>query len=271
MTSPAPGWYPDPSGEPQTRWWNGIQWDAATQPLEAAAPTPQVPAGWYADPTGAPHERWWDGTQWHDATQAPAANSFAIVDDIPTYASVLSQPYADDVAAEPRAQVPARGGYTPMGGYSSASASFSPSTHGWASEPTPLDPSTTWVWGVVWSPLIYALGTVVALAIGGFDLTSSSDLSSNSARGLSVGAFIGMLVLARNDGIQLKERGFSTFGWGWMFFGPLVWLIGRTVMVHRQAGRGIAPLLAWLGTNALYVMVVIGVAIAIVLPELNAP
>jgi len=32
-------------------------------------PTP-VPAGWYPDPSGAAQSRWWDGTQWLDATQA---------------------------------------------------------------------------------------------------------------------------------------------------------------------------------------------------------
>jgi len=26
-----PGWYPDPSGAPQARWWDGTQWQAATQ------------------------------------------------------------------------------------------------------------------------------------------------------------------------------------------------------------------------------------------------
>ena len=33
MTSPAqpPGWYPDPTGEPQSRYWDGIQWTSSTQ------------------------------------------------------------------------------------------------------------------------------------------------------------------------------------------------------------------------------------------------
>src|SRR5215212_4621871 len=30
--APPPGWYPDPSGAPQQRWWDGQQWTQQTQP-----------------------------------------------------------------------------------------------------------------------------------------------------------------------------------------------------------------------------------------------
>jgi len=32
-----------------------------------------IQPGWYPDPSGAPHQRWWDGTQWSEATQPNAA------------------------------------------------------------------------------------------------------------------------------------------------------------------------------------------------------
>jgi hypothetical protein len=35
--APAPGWYADPSGAPQQRWWDGMQWNEATQPNPAPA------------------------------------------------------------------------------------------------------------------------------------------------------------------------------------------------------------------------------------------
>ena len=39
MTTPQkPGWYPDPTGEPQSRYWDGIQWTSSTQPRAAARP-----------------------------------------------------------------------------------------------------------------------------------------------------------------------------------------------------------------------------------------
>lgn len=38
MTSPGsqtPGWYSDPSGQPQMRWWDGATWTDQTQPGQA--------------------------------------------------------------------------------------------------------------------------------------------------------------------------------------------------------------------------------------------
>lgn len=36
--SPEPGWYPDPSGSPHLRWWNGVSWSDSTHPLPGASP-----------------------------------------------------------------------------------------------------------------------------------------------------------------------------------------------------------------------------------------
>lgn len=43
MTSTPPGWYPDPAGSPQQRWWDGVQWTA-----QLTGPTVPVPQPQYA-------------------------------------------------------------------------------------------------------------------------------------------------------------------------------------------------------------------------------
>ena len=35
--SPTPGWYPDPSGAAQERWWDGTAWSAQTRPVSVLA------------------------------------------------------------------------------------------------------------------------------------------------------------------------------------------------------------------------------------------
>lgn len=48
MTTPGPGWHPDPEGHNQLRYWDGQQWTSATQPMPApqtaVTPQPETPA-----------------------------------------------------------------------------------------------------------------------------------------------------------------------------------------------------------------------------------
>jgi hypothetical protein len=49
-TSPAAGWYPDPSGSAPWRWWDGRQWSVQTRPDQQEPVTSTAPA----PPTAAP-------------------------------------------------------------------------------------------------------------------------------------------------------------------------------------------------------------------------
>jgi hypothetical protein len=57
MTSqqPAPGWYPDPSGGAEQRYWDGQQWQASPAPQASSAVAPYGGAGYYGvDAYGRP-------------------------------------------------------------------------------------------------------------------------------------------------------------------------------------------------------------------------
>ena len=72
------GWYSDPAGSGQLRYFDGRVWtNHVAPPAPVRSP---VPAGWYSDPGDAQALRYWDGTRWttqqaqyvNDTPSAPA-------------------------------------------------------------------------------------------------------------------------------------------------------------------------------------------------------
>lgn len=43
MSTTPPGWYPDPSGQHGTRWWDGVQWTQQVGPPTSQMPRPRIP------------------------------------------------------------------------------------------------------------------------------------------------------------------------------------------------------------------------------------
>jgi hypothetical protein len=62
------GWYPDPLGQDDLRFWEGAEWTDQTRSLYFHEPEPEPPPepGWYLDPMDAGSLRLWDGAQWVD-------------------------------------------------------------------------------------------------------------------------------------------------------------------------------------------------------------
>ncbi|MFC6084261.1 DUF2510 domain-containing protein [Sphaerisporangium aureirubrum] len=54
MTQTPAGWYPDPYGSPQLRWWDGTQWTDATHPIEGTQGQGPVSTGQWAQPGTGP-------------------------------------------------------------------------------------------------------------------------------------------------------------------------------------------------------------------------
>jgi len=63
-TADGPGWYGDPSGRYDHRYWDGSAWTEHVSRAGVASTAPVVPADWYPDPTGRFHWRYWTGHEW---------------------------------------------------------------------------------------------------------------------------------------------------------------------------------------------------------------
>jgi hypothetical protein len=63
-TVDGPGWYPDPSGGFDHRYWDGSAWTEHVSRGGVASTAPVLPADWYPDPTGRFHWRYWTGHEW---------------------------------------------------------------------------------------------------------------------------------------------------------------------------------------------------------------
>ena len=74
-TADGPGWYADPSGRFDHRYWDGSAWTEHVSRAGVADTAPVVPADWYPDPTGRFHWRYWTGTRVDRARQRVTRSS----------------------------------------------------------------------------------------------------------------------------------------------------------------------------------------------------
>ncbi|MFF2387914.1 DUF2510 domain-containing protein [Agromyces sp. NPDC058104] len=210
-----------------------------------------APAGWYPEPSGAEGQRWWDGTQWTE------------------YATPLAAPPA---APQPVQQQPAFGEHAPRP--AQQPLPYGQATVSTVDAATPT--STVWIWLIVALP---ALGFVPFLLIDWqriLELSVDAQYSSSPAAQLAVysdpwyvvsslsgWAIAALIVLfAYFDRRELVERGFERpFHWAWAFFAlftSLVYVIGRSVVVKRRSGRGMAPM--WVAIAVTVVIMVAAIA-----------
>ena len=63
-TADGPGWYDDPAGQYDHRYWDGAAWTEHVSRAGQASTAPVTPPDWYPDPTGRFHWRYWTGREW---------------------------------------------------------------------------------------------------------------------------------------------------------------------------------------------------------------
>ncbi|GAA1447673.1 DUF2510 domain-containing protein [Leifsonia poae] len=227
----------------------------------------QVPAGWYADPNGGPQLRWWDGAQWteHYAPDPQAAQPVQPTQPVAPTQPVYTQPAAAQQPAYaapstyatpyPRAVVPERAKLAPGAAIYNA--------YIWLVVALPF------VLVLVlpfWNPLSgIALTRTADGSVRAY--TDPSFLLNPAYFILIFGGFIVdalVVVFAWLDYRDLQRKGVERpFHWAWAFFvfvnpGFLVYVIGRSIVVRKVApGRGLAPI--WVAIGLYVVSIIIAI------------
>lgn len=183
----------------------------------------QAPAGWYADPGEPGQLRWWDGTDWATDTVATPASAPA--------ASPAPAPAPAPAAAASTAG-PARAG-------------------------------TIWIWLAIAASALplytgVCLDTAAFARLGGSSsgLTPAAGIVAGLASLIVVDLVLGAfaVLFAWLDHRALRRRGIEApFAWGWAALAAVatlgVYVVGRTVIVRRRTGGGLAPVWVWLAAT----------------------
>lgn len=127
--------------------------------------------------------------------------------------------------------------------------------------PEGTNPYTPWIWLIVVLPLVVALP---ALGIDWGSLVDLTDTTGMSALGIYANPLYWVMLLggwvayglnawfAYLDWRELQRRGVpKPFHFAWVFLSSGVYPIGRSVVVRRRTGTGIAPMWATIATLVL--------------------
>ncbi|MHC6222241.1 DUF2510 domain-containing protein [Arthrobacter sp. MMS24-S77] len=226
-TPTPPGWYPDPSGSGQLRWWDGNAWTgtAWNPPAQAGAAWPaagqpgQAGTGQPAAQAGAP----WPAVAQPGAPQAAASWP----------AAAGPGQYAGPVQPAPRPEISRQ---TPV---------YNPFI--WL---VTLLPVITLIILMIWNP-VFHVRIVGARRVPTLDPSAFSVpyflliVSAWLIYGVSV-------LLSYLDWQKLQKDGVvRPFHWAWAFLGAGVYVVGRSVIVHKVAPqRGLAPVWALIALTA---------------------
>ncbi|WP_431279184.1 DUF2510 domain-containing protein [Leifsonia poae] len=230
----------------------------------------QTPAGWYADPSGSQQLRWWDGMQWTEH-YAPAAPPVAPVQAQPVQAQPAQPAYGQQAYGQTYGQQPyggapatayATGPFVPERP-PLASGTRIYSVWIWLVVALPILPSLLLPF---WNPFegMASIRTSRDLE----HLTSPFALFGWAYFAIMIVTWLAYglaVVFAWLDYRELKRVGVERpFHWAWAFLSSYVYVIGRSIIVRKvAAGRGLAPIWASIGVVvASFIIIIAWISLA---------
>lgn len=248
---PPAGWYPDPSGEPQQRWWDGYSWSAHVQAQTAPVPVQPVavnyaPSYYVATPSSAPAA---------DEAYAPRAARPVASDPIEVILNNLSTGSASAQSSAVSFISETGTGPVPVAFAEDAVQvqTFTAGPKGWG---------TGSIWGLAFMPII---STVIYGAAFALLATVGIDWIGLALIPVLVGLI--SLNFAVNDRRGLDAKGYEkTANWAWVLLGDWVYLIVRFIATRREFKASSAFIWVYLA-NA----IVAGVAVSAIVSLVGVP
>ncbi len=267
------GWYPDPLGLPQMRWWDNHGWTEHTTEARAPIVIQEAKLAWADDdaidelPTRRERREAERGSavdggsetsvptadsllqleppSWDELpADEPAPNILPVpefVGSVPQMAPSVVTPAAPAAAQTfaPAEPVHTEYAQTPVAQTAQPAAVHAPGTP-YATGTAPST-NTLGAWVIALLPLVQLLGTLLVVSAAG-------------SGGTNVGVILTILALpyfisipfAISDQRALKKHGYDNpASWLWVFASGPIYLIARAIRIVMRAGNGFAPILVW--------------------------
>lgn len=270
------GWYPDPLGLPQMRWWDNHGWTEHTTEARAPIVIQEAKLAWADDdpaidemPTRRERRERERGTD--EGGSEESASGRDGVDGEPATPDALLQlepPSWDELPADEPAPdiLPVPEFVAAAAAQEAAPQQFAAQTQTaqafvpeYAQQPvaqaepaarvpgtpyaqgTAPSTNTLGVWVIALLPLLQLLGTLLVVSAAG-------------STGTNVSVILGILGLpyflsipfAVMDQRALRAHGYDhPASWAWVFLSGPIYLIARAIRIVMRAGNGFAPILVW--------------------------
>ncbi|HEX4443841.1 MAG TPA: DUF2510 domain-containing protein [Galbitalea sp.] len=273
------GWYPDPLGLPQMRWWDNHGWTEHTTEARAPIVIQEAKLAWADDdpaidelPTRRERrerERETDeittdsgSDRAENATGRPSAEALLQLeppswDELPAdepAPEVQLTPHFDNLLGTQQATglpfeaQPVSGPIVPEYAQEATAQAAAAQAASATSVPgapyahgTAPSTNTLGGWVIALLPLVQLLGTLLVVSAAG-----SSGTNVGVILAILIAPYFISIPFAVSDQRALRKHGYDrSASWAWVFFSGPIYLIARAIRIVMRAGNGFAPILVW--------------------------